>query len=149
MTDGASALRSGLGRIGDGFGSIVATFHETVGPELARVATPTSLRRGTLTIRCSSASWAQTINMMELDLVERLRPRLGPGVVDRIVARAGGLPPPLETPEAVPLQPLAEAEERRLEGLVSGISDPALKARVLAAARASAQRTQDRRNPRS
>jgi len=138
--DGSRALKSGLGQIGAGFGSVVATFHEVVGPDLARVATPTSLKRGTLTIRCSSASWAQTINMMELDLLERLEPRLGSGKVTRIVARAGGPPPPLEPTPIAPLGDLDAGTEQRLERMVAGIADPALRERVLAAARAMERR---------
>ena len=140
FVDGAEALRSGLGEIGAGFGSVVATFHDAVGPELAKVATPTSLKRGTLTIRCSSASWAQTINMMELELLDRLEPRLGRGKVTRIVARAGGPPPPLEPSTPPPLGTIDAATEDRLEHLVEGISDPALRDRILAAARASERR---------
>jgi hypothetical protein len=149
MTDGAEALRSGLGQLGRGFGSVVATFAEVVGPELARVATPTSLKRGTLTIRCSSASWAQTINMMELDLVERLAPRLGRGRVTHIVARAGGQPPPLEPSPKPPLAPLDELSRARLEQLVQHIEDPALRARVLAAAIATERRRVAPRKPAS
>jgi hypothetical protein len=140
FVDGAQALRRGLGDIGAGFGSVVATFHEVVGPELARVATPTSLKRGTLTIRCSSASWAQTINMMELELLERLEPRLGRGTVHRIVARAGGPPPPLERSVPAPLGELDPATDERLERMVEGITDPALRERVLAAAKAMERR---------
>lgn len=147
LTDGADALRGGLGRIGGGFGSIVASFHAVVGPDLAKVATPTSLRRGTLTIRCSSSSWAQTINMMELDLVERLALRVGRGTVTRIVARAGGPPPPPEPSAAPPLQPLDEPAAARLEQLVERIDDPDLRARVLAAARASERRRRTSPDP--
>lgn len=146
MTDGADALRQRLGGMGHGFGDVVASFHEAVGPELARVATPTSLRRGTLTIRCSSSSWAQTINMMELELVERLRARLGRERVHRIVARAGGPAPPLEQPRPPRLEPLDEATDSRLQGMVEGIRDDELRARVLAAARASEQRRRAARN---
>lgn len=140
MQDASDALRAGLGGLGRGFGSVVATFHEVVGPDLARVATPTSLRDGTLTIRCSSAAWAQTITMMELDLVDRLAPRLGAGVVTRIVARAGGPPPRLEPQPAPAPPPLDEATTRRLEAMVAGIDDPDLRARMLAAAVATARR---------
>jgi hypothetical protein len=146
MIDGAEPLRQLMGGLGKGFGSVVATFTEVVGPELARVATPTSLKRGTLTIRCSSASWAQTINMMELDLVERLAPRLGRGTVTHIVARAGGPTPAPEPPPKAPLPALPDSEEARLEQLVAHIEDPALRARVLAAARASERRRATRPN---
>lgn len=146
MTDSTEALRRGLSGIGDGFGNVVAAFHQVVGPELARVATPSSLKRGTLTVRCSSASWAQTLTMMELDLVERLAPRLGRGTVTRIVARAGGPPPPLERHKEAPLEPLGADEEAACEALVAEIEDPELRARVLAAARASARRRARERN---
>ncbi len=149
MRDGADALRARLSGLGRGFGSVVATFHEVVGPELARVATPTSLRDGTLMIRCSSAAWAQTISMMELDLVERLAPRLGRGTVTRLVARAGGPPPRLE-PQPAPVPPPADADTTaRMEALVAHIEDPELRARVLAAAIATARRRAMRPDPRS
>lgn len=147
MQDGAAALRSGLGRLGRGFGSIVATFHEVVGPELAKVATPTSLRDGTLTIRCASASWAQTISMMDLDLVARLAPRLGDGTVTRIVARAGGPPPQLDPPPSVEPPPIDEVTLSRLEATVASIPDEALRARMLAAAVATARRRAMRAEP--
>lgn len=149
VVDGADALRAQLGAMGDGFGSIVATFHEVVGPQLAKVATPTSLRRGTLTIRCSSASWAQTISMMELELVDRLAPRLGRGTVRRIVARAGGPAPPPEAPPPAPLAPLDQRTDAQLQQLVDGIDDPALRERVLAAARAVERRRRSGPNPAS
>jgi hypothetical protein len=150
MTDSTAALRAGLGAIGNGFGRIVATFHEAVGPDIARVATPTSLRGGTLTIRCSSAAWAQTVSMMELDLLERLAQRLGPGTVTRVVARAGGPAPPRPPASPAPsLGPLDELDAQRLEQLVAPISDPALRARMLAAATATTRRRAATRDTRS
>lgn len=147
MRDASDALRAGLGRIGRGFGSIVATFHDVVGPDLAKVATPTSLREGTLTIRCSSSAWAQTLTMMELDLIDRLNQRLGRGVVTRIVARAGGPPPRLERqPEPVP-PPIDAESEARLEAMVAHVEDPDLRARMLAAAVATARRRAMREEP--
>ncbi|MCW2922050.1 MAG: hypothetical protein JWL76_1924 [Thermoleophilia bacterium] len=140
MADGAEALRAGLGGLGRGFGAVVATFHEVVGPDLARVATPTALRNGTLSIRCSSSAWAQTITMMELELVERLAPRLGRGTVTRIVARAGGPPPRLEAQPRPEPPPVDEGTRARMEALVAHIDDPALRAKMLAAAIATARR---------
>jgi hypothetical protein len=150
MTDSTAALRAGLGAIGNGFGRIVATFHEAVGPDIARVATPTSLRAGTLTIRCTSAAWAQTVSMMELDMLDRLAQRLGPGTVTRIVARAGGpAPTPRPDPPQRTLDPIDEQEAARLAKLVAPIPDPALRARMLAAATAAARRRAASRDARS
>ncbi|MCW2925490.1 MAG: hypothetical protein JWM98_2894 [Thermoleophilia bacterium] len=151
MTDAASLLGRGFDDIGDGFGRIVTVFRDVAGPDLARVATPTSLKRGTLTVRCSSASWAQTVSMMELELVGRLSRRLGRGTVQRIVARAGGPPARVDEPQGVPrpapLPQLPADQDARLEAMVAGIDDPVLRDRVLAAARAAAQRRAVGPNP--
>jgi len=147
MTDASAALRASLDGIGRGFGSIVALFHDVVGPGLAQVATPTSLRDGTLTIRCTSASWAQAIGLREHDLLARFSEQLGPGTITRIHARAGlGSTPPAPAPPP-PLPPVRETDSRALEALVAEIPDAALRARVLAAAEATARRRSLRQNP--
>ena len=140
FADGATALAARLNGMGNGFGRIVTVFHEIVGPQLSRVATPSALRSGTLTIRCSSASWAQSINMRELELIDRLTERLGPGVVTRIHARAGGPAPQLARTTPPQLEELEPATAQRLEQLVASIADPQLRDQVLAAATAAARR---------
>lgn len=151
MTDAATLLGRGFDEVGGGFGRIVTTFRQVVGPDLARVATPTALKRGTLTVRCSSASWAQTISMMELDLVDRLSARLGRGTIRRIVARAGGPAPQHDASPDRPPRPqlpqLDASTESRLEALVESIPDAALRERVLAAARATERRRAAGPNP--
>lgn len=67
---------------------------EVVGEALAREASPVSERAGTLTVVCESAVWAQELELLGGDLVERLnaamaspggpalrtlRARVGPG----------------------------------------------------------------------
>lgn len=53
---------------------------EVVGEALAREATPVSERAGTLTVACESAVWAQEIELLGGELVERLNATLaGPG----------------------------------------------------------------------
>lgn len=125
-------------------GHVVGVFHDVVGPRLARHATATLLRDGTLTVRCTSAAWAQTVTMMDQDLVRRLNEALGAELVTRIYARAGAPSAApqaeVEAPEPNPIVPLDPARERELEQLVAQIPDPALRARVLAAARATLER---------
>jgi predicted nucleic acid-binding Zn ribbon protein len=48
-----------------------------VGDTLAAVATPVSERAGTLTIECAEAVWAQELDLMQGQLLERLRGELG------------------------------------------------------------------------
>jgi predicted nucleic acid-binding Zn ribbon protein len=56
---------------------------EAVGAVVAREATPTTERDGTLTIACKSSVWAQELDLMGPELVAKLNARLGG---DRIVA---------------------------------------------------------------
>jgi predicted nucleic acid-binding Zn ribbon protein len=48
-----------------------------VGERIAAVATPVSERAGTLTIECADSVWAQELDLMQGELLERLREELG------------------------------------------------------------------------
>lgn len=54
-----------------------AAWAGAVGEQLAAVATPVSERAGTLTIECADAVWAQELDLMQEQLLERLRTELG------------------------------------------------------------------------
>nr|MDQ3934969.1 DUF721 domain-containing protein [Actinomycetota bacterium] len=49
---------------------------EVAGPAIAREAEPVSERSGVLSVACRSAVWAQEIELMSADLVERLNAAL-------------------------------------------------------------------------
>jgi predicted nucleic acid-binding Zn ribbon protein len=57
--------------------AVQATWAETVGEQLAAVATPVSERSGTLTIECADTVWAQELDLMQAQLLERLKEELG------------------------------------------------------------------------
>jgi predicted nucleic acid-binding Zn ribbon protein len=62
-----------------------------VGPVIAREATPTTERGGTLTVACRSSVWAQELDLMGPELVAKLNAALGG---ERIVAlRCVAAPP--------------------------------------------------------
>ena len=48
-----------------------------VGEQLAAVAEPVSERAGTLTIEVADTVWAQELDLMQAQLLERLRERVG------------------------------------------------------------------------
>jgi predicted nucleic acid-binding Zn ribbon protein len=48
-----------------------------VGERVAAVAAPVSERSGTLTIECADAVWSQELDLMQEQLLERLRTELG------------------------------------------------------------------------
>jgi len=50
---------------------------EALGERLATVATPVSERAGTLTVECTDAVWAQELDLMQEQLLRRLREELG------------------------------------------------------------------------
>lgn len=52
---------------------------EVVGETLAAETEPVSERGGTVTVSCRSAVWAQELQLLSSDLVDRLNEALGPG----------------------------------------------------------------------
>jgi predicted nucleic acid-binding Zn ribbon protein len=63
---------------------------EAVGAAIAAEATPTSERGGTVTISCSASVWAQELDLMAPQILERLNERLSEGVVRRLRCVAVG-----------------------------------------------------------
>ncbi|HET6997751.1 MAG TPA: DUF721 domain-containing protein [Solirubrobacterales bacterium] len=57
--------------------AVQVAWAEAVGEHLATVATPVSERSGTLTIECADTVWAQELDLMQGQLLERLRAALG------------------------------------------------------------------------
>jgi predicted nucleic acid-binding Zn ribbon protein len=60
-----------------GLAAVQAAWRELVGEQLAAAATPVSERAGTLTIECADSVWAQELDLMQDQLLERLRGSLG------------------------------------------------------------------------
>ena len=61
------------------------------GEAVAAEAEPVSERAGVVTVRCASAVWAQELELLSGDLIERLNSALGePAAVRGLSFRAGG-----------------------------------------------------------
>jgi predicted nucleic acid-binding Zn ribbon protein len=60
-------------------GDVQRVWPTVVGAVVAKEATPTTERGGTLTISCRSSVWAQELDLMAPELVGRLNERLGEG----------------------------------------------------------------------
>jgi len=60
-----------------GLAAAQAAWTTAVGEQLAAVATPVSERAGTLTVECAEAVWVQELDLMQAQLLERLREELG------------------------------------------------------------------------
>ena len=60
-----------------GLAAVQMVWNAAVGERLAAVATPVSERAGTLTIECTDAVWAQELDLMQTQILERLREEVG------------------------------------------------------------------------
>jgi predicted nucleic acid-binding Zn ribbon protein len=58
-----------------------------VGEQLAHEAEPVSERDGIVTVACGSAVWAQELELLSNELLERLEAALGPSDEGRVVRR--------------------------------------------------------------
>lgn len=77
--EASAALRAARDRAAPrtGLAAVQSAWTGVVGEHLAAVATPVSERAGTLTIECADTVWAQELNLMQEQLLERLRAELG------------------------------------------------------------------------
>lgn len=57
--------------------SVQAVWIEVAGPTISEQARPTGEAGGVLTVTCSSAVWAQELELMSASLIERLNGALG------------------------------------------------------------------------
>jgi predicted nucleic acid-binding Zn ribbon protein len=75
----SAAIRVARDRVAPrtGLAAVQAAWAGAVGERIAAVATPVSERAGKLTIECSDSVWAQELDLMQEQLLERLRDRLG------------------------------------------------------------------------
>ena len=75
----SDAFRAALGRAAPKtpLAALQLAWAEAVGEQIAAVARPVSERSGEATIACADSVWAQELDLMQAELLERLRPRLG------------------------------------------------------------------------
>jgi predicted nucleic acid-binding Zn ribbon protein len=75
----AGALREALGKAAPKtpLAAVQAAWAEMVGERVAAAAEPVSERAGTVTVRCLDPVWAEELELMQEQLLERLRGRLG------------------------------------------------------------------------
>ncbi len=75
----SGALRAALDRAAPKtpLAALQSVWAEAVGERIAAVARPVSERGGEATIDCSDSVWAQELDLMQAQLLERLQERLG------------------------------------------------------------------------
>lgn len=75
----ASGLRAALAQAAPKttLASLQAGWAAAVGERIAAVAQPISERAGEVTVSCADSVWAQELDLMQGQLLERLRERLG------------------------------------------------------------------------
>lgn len=75
----SGALRAALDRAAPKtpLAALQAAWSETVGEQIAAVTRPVSERAGEAVVSCTDSVWAQELDLMQEQLLERLRDRLG------------------------------------------------------------------------
>jgi predicted nucleic acid-binding Zn ribbon protein len=75
----ATALRAALDQAAPKtpLAALQGAWAEVVGERIAAVASPVSERAGEVTVSCSDSVWAQELDLMQAQLLERLGGRLG------------------------------------------------------------------------
>jgi predicted nucleic acid-binding Zn ribbon protein len=71
-------------------GDIQRAWPRVVGPAIAAQAQPVSERGGVLTVACSASVWAQELDLMSVQIVERLNAALSSGAISRLRCIATG-----------------------------------------------------------
>ena len=62
---------------------------QATGPAVAAAARPTAERGGVLTVTCEAAVWAQELDLMAAELLERLNAALGEEALRELRCRTG------------------------------------------------------------
>lgn len=62
-------------------------WERVLGPAIAAAARPTAEREGVLTVICEAAVWAQELELMGPELIERLNAELGSDTLHRLRCR--------------------------------------------------------------
>jgi len=65
-------------------GEVQRVWHETVGEAISAEAKPTAQQGGVLTVSCSGSVWAQELDLMAPDIVERVNRQLSRGQIARL-----------------------------------------------------------------
>jgi predicted nucleic acid-binding Zn ribbon protein len=86
----AEALRAALERSAPKtrLAAVQAAWEPAVGERIAAVTQPVSEREGAVVVSCSDPVWADELDLMQEQLVERLRERLGEQAPERLRFRA-------------------------------------------------------------
>jgi predicted nucleic acid-binding Zn ribbon protein len=71
-------------------GDVQRVWSATVGPSIAAQAQPTADRGGVVTISCAASVWAQELDLMAPQIIERLNAALGERSVQRLRCVAVG-----------------------------------------------------------
>jgi hypothetical protein len=132
--------------------AVTAAWPEAVGDAVARNAWPLRLARsGTLHVATATSTWAQELTLLQEDVLDRLRARLGDAAPASLRFEVGPVPAPPALEESPRSKPVAMPNvppevEREAASAAAEIEDEELRAVVARAARASLLKTRSGRS---
>jgi predicted nucleic acid-binding Zn ribbon protein len=132
--------------------AVTDAWPEAVGATVARKAWPLRLGRdGTLHVAAASATWANELTLLQNEILDALRGRLGEETPSHLRFAVGPIPEPERSPEDMqesvrtPLEVPPEVQ-READAAAAEIADPELRELVARAARASLLRASSGRH---
>ena len=82
----ADALRSARAEVEPAtpLAALQGAWRDAAGEEIASHAQPVAERDGVVTVACDAATWAQELDLLQTELLGRLRESLGEGACERL-----------------------------------------------------------------
>src|SRR5262245_4871306 len=107
---------------------IRAGWADVAGPDAARRSRPVTVRQGVLHVEVDNSPWLSELTLRANDLLTRLRARHGSALAALRFSLGAATPAPVPRarPRATRPAALSPEDERSVESIVAGVSDPAL-----------------------
>jgi hypothetical protein len=109
-------------------------WEEVVGPQIAARTRPVRIREGVLEVNVDQPTWMQQLQLMKPKILTQLNAEMGKATIKDLFLKRGKVnirfDKPVEQPPAWRMVELDDSEMRQIDGLLTAIGDPELRAEM-------------------
>ena len=109
-------------------------WEEVVGPQIAARTCPVRIREGVLEVNVDQPTWMQQLQLMKPKILTQLNTEMGKATIKDLFLKRGKVnirfDKPVEQPPAWRMVELDDSEMRQIDGLLTAIGDPELRAEM-------------------
>jgi hypothetical protein len=109
-------------------------WEEVVGPQIAARTCPVRIHEGVLEVNVDQPTWMQQLQLMKPKILTQLNAEMGKATIKDLFLKRGKVnirfDKPVEQPPAWRMVELDDSEMRQIDGLLTAISDPELRAEM-------------------